>query len=295
MIKRSLLHLIGGVFLILAFTVSISQACDSANQTSTDLLAPVDYWGFRPPPKGQSYDDPVFCTTITTITDHHGQWTWNGELARFNSDDSLLLQCYHDVNGNQAIWLFDGTTGEKVKEIPLTDADRFRWSHDPDIFYYVDGNAIHTYNVQTQQDQVLYRFTEYTSVGLAGGDGNDLSDDYRWCVLDGEDKELFTFDLINKQKGTVWPIPTGGRPGGKSSGDIDYATISPSGQYVIVHWINDSSTERYHGTELYDRDWNFRRQIVAYDQHCELGYDPSGEEIYITTPVSYTHLTLPTN
>jgi hypothetical protein len=272
------------------------QGCDPENRVSTATLVPPDYAGFQPPPEGQSYVDPMFCTEIKRLTDSQAGYLTNSEQAFFNIDDSYFL-----ASENNTGYLWDGHTGQRIKEIGGGSMRPWwiRWPRgnyytlsgvkhtlDPTRhFYKYEGNEVRLYNVDTLDYMVLHKFTEYSEVGPAGGEG-DVSLDGRYWVLDGTRVSdgklvLFAYDFLDDRKGPEIPFDIGD-VGGSGTG-VDYATISPSGDYVIIAWDAGPSDpfNGHWGVEVFDREtWTYLRRVHPCRIHFDLGYDGSGHEAF---------------
>jgi hypothetical protein len=239
------------------------------------VLAPTQYHTFAPPAQvGATSADPVFGTRITRLTvldpaRRTSAEVTNSEISYFNADGTLFL------GTDETSWgaIFDGRTGEKLKRFDRGTMQPWaiRWSPDPNRFYKYEGNEVRLYDVRDLSYKLLHRFQEYDAIGPAGGEG-DVSDDGRYWCLDGGAR-LFVYDLIDDKRGPESPFIFDGN-------NIDYAAVSCSGRYVIVLW-RKTGAERHCGTELYDREWNFIRQLVPWCTHVEVAYGPDGEEILV--------------
>ena len=272
------------------------QACDPENKYSSATLVPPNYSGFQPPSKGQSYIDPTFCTEIKRLTDSANGYLTNSEQAYFNIDDSYFL-----ATENNICYLWDGQDGHRIKEIgggtmrpwwirwPRADyytVSGVKQTFDPaQHFYKYEGNEIRLYDVNTLDYVVIRKLTEYSGIGPAGGEG-DVSLDGRYWVLDATrssdgKKVLFAYNLLDDRKGPDTPFDLGAM-GGHGPG-IDYATISPSGDYVIIAWDAGPSDpfNGHWGVEVFDRGtWNYLRRVHPTRIHFELGYDVFGHEAF---------------
>jgi hypothetical protein len=292
------------LFLVLSF-VGISQVggnaqvqaqCFPSASRLTDIsLPPPDYGTFKPPALGGSYCDPTFGTEVKRLTDSQNGYVTNSEIAYFNLDDSYFIA----TDGNTT-YLFDGRDGRKIKALgvgsirpwwirwPRADyytAGGLKKTFDPrQHFYKYEGNEVRLYSVDTLSYVVLHKFEEYSDIGPAGGEG-DVSQDGRYWVLDGKRKsdgqlELFVYDLLDDKKGPVSPFEVGS-VGGKGYG-ADFATISPSGKYIVIAW-DAGLTDPYnghHGVEVFNREtWKFAARVHPSRIHIELGFDAFGEEV----------------
>jgi len=294
--------------LCLLFTGSILAS--SNGLISDALIKPPDFFTLSPPAAvGASYVDPVFNTRITRVTNCGmagsqvlGGYMGNSEICTFNSDGSFFIATENVVeNGVEvnATFLYSGSTGGRLKRLGKDTirpwwirwalADRYKKNgqyvlFDPKHhFYKYEGNEIRLYDVRNMDSWVtLRRFSEYQSIGPAGGEG-DLSDDGRYWCLDGDGRELFVYDLIDDIKHPASTFNAGviGSPGSELG--VDYAAISPLGRYVVVSWSTTPQEARYHGIEVYDRQFNFQRQIYPGIIHWELGVDSYGHEVLYNT------------
>ena len=279
---------------------------------SDDPLPPPDYNTLAPPElPGESYTDPVFNTPVTRMTkcdtlvgDYLGGYFANSEMCYWNIDGSYFLAQENDTteswNGDHLIstFLFDGQTGERLNYLGRGEIRNWwiRWtitgeysdngqslSFDPKYhFYAYSGNQVLLYDVRDMNSPViLHTFDEYAEIDNAGGEG-DVSDDGRYWVLSGDDEDLFVYDLIHDVKYPVSPFDIGvlGCQGGVG---VDYATISPKGDYIIVSWGTEPALDQqYHGIEIYDKNWNYIHQIYPGIVHWEAGIDHLGHQVIYT-------------
>lgn len=276
---------------------------------SDAVIIPPDYDTFVPPPEiGGSYVDPAFGTKVFRMTNSTrfndnviGGYFSNSEICYFNKDGSYFIASENDiVNGDtvQVTFLYNGITGARLKLlgggsirpywIRWALADKYKKngtyiSFDPLYhFYKYEGNEVRLYDVRDMENYVvLHKFNEYNEIGPAGGEG-DISDDGRYWVLDGDEKEMFAYDLIDDIKYPVSTFDVGSMGSKGSDVGIDYACISPRGNYIVVAWGTDPGVGRYRGIEVYDKNWNFQRQIYPGIIHWEVGVDAFGEEVVYT-------------
>ena len=244
---------------------------------STEALPPPEYQTFAMPAEvGGTYTDPVFGTEVTRVTvAREDRRTMaevtNSEPCYFNADGSLFMAADEWGKG----CLYDGRTGEVVRQLEGVEFRpwHLRWSVDPDYLYQYVGNELRKVNARDLSHEVLHTFDEYTQIGPAGGEG-DVDDSCRYWLLDGNGTEMFVYDFEEGVKGAVSPFPANFKA-------IDYATVTSSGEYLVVLW-RDRGLERYQGIELYDRDWNFVRNLAPWCTHIEFAFDENGDEIMVT-------------
>jgi len=247
-----------------------------ANQYSTGILTPPDFWSFRPPPVGQTFDCPVFGTEIHVLSAHHSVVGWNGERAHFSPDDRYFVVGVQA--GGAHTWLYDGRTGAFIKSLPISNSDSVRWGYHPKILFYFTGRQVRGYNVETDADTLVHQFAE--PIALCGGDGNDFDDNGEWILLNfglSKGLRLFAFNVRTGETRQEWDVLA-------PEADIDYATVTPSGGYVAVLGRGSlaSLANPYSGTGVYDLDGNFIRQIAPFHGHTDFGYLNGTNECIIT-------------
>ena len=272
---------------------------------SDETIVPPNYHTFHPDlTVGSEYVDPVFGTKVTRLTNSSrfndkvvGGYFANAEICYFNCDGSYFLALENEWEGSNyplTTFLYSGVTGTRIKMLGRDNirpywirwalADRYTKNgeyvtFDPVYhFYKYEGNEIRLYDVRDMEYVVLHKFTEYNMIGPAGGEG-DISDDGRYWVLDGDGQEMFVYDLIDDIKYPASTFNAGSIGSKGSSVGVDYAAISPKGNYIIVAWGTDPGIGRYRGIEVYDKNWNFKRQIFPGIIHWETGVDAYDEEV----------------
>jgi len=302
-------------YMVLALSIAAVcrvLAADMVGVISDDVIKPPDLHTFNPPAgAGSFYIDPAFGTKVIRVTDNThfgtfvlGGYLGNSEICYFNKDGSYFIAEENETeSGTRAVatFLYNGNTGDRVRMLALSNtyirpywvrwalADRYKKNgqyitFDPNTHLYkYHDNELRLYDINDLDNYVvLHKFTEYNEIGPAGGEG-DLSGDGRFWVLDGDGKEMFAYDLIDDIKYPVSTFDLGslGSKGGNVG--VDYATISPSGQYIVVSWGTDPGIDRrYAGIELYDKNWNFIRQLHPSIIHWAMGYDAFGDEVIYT-------------
>ncbi|MDZ7724649.1 MAG: fibronectin type III domain-containing protein [candidate division KSB1 bacterium] len=297
------------------FGGGLVSAAEQIGLYTDKKIIPPDYDSFHPPLSvGSTYSDPVFGTRVTRMTNSSrfndevvGGYFSNAEICYFNKDGFYFLAIENEWDGDNyplTTFLYNGLTGERIKLLGRDHIRPYqiRWAlakqytvngvtvtMDPNYhFYNYVGNEIRLYDVRSMNDYVVLRkFDEYSEIGPSGGEG-DLSDDGRYWVLDGDAKEMFVYDLIKDVKHPVSTFDLGSLGSKSGSVGVDYATISARGDYIIVAWGTDPGIGRYRGIEVYDKNWNFQRQIYPGIIHWETGVDAYGEQVvYCAGTTSY--------
>lgn len=301
--KKTILHLV-----ISLFVLSFTRSCyaDASGLLGDAVIKPPALHTFNPPNgAGTTYIDLAFGTRITRITDNTsfdrfvlGGYLGNSEICYFNQDGSYFIAAENDkTNGRITAYLYNGKTGEQIRAIghfepyfirwPLTDRYKKNSAYvrfeTASHFYKYDGNELQLWDVKTPGHFVVIRtFSEYTKIGPAGGEG-DISHDGRYWVLDGDATEMFVYDLVDDIKYPVSTFDVGSLGSKGSTVGVDYAAISPRGNYIILSWGTEAGAgKRYAGIELYDKDWRFVRQLHPSIVHWDSGIDAFGDEVIYT-------------
>ncbi len=296
--------------LIFLFSCIYTGGFSQTNGVISDaLIIPQQYDTFSPPlDVGGVYTDPAFGTSVRRVTncerfnqDLLGGYFSNSEICYFNKDGSYFIAAENEMIDNRlviATFLYNGITGTRIKMLGLYAdvlrpyflrwalADRYKKNgqyvyFDPVYcFYVIKQNRLELWDVRDLDNKVVVReFLEYNEIGPAGGEG-DVSDDGRYLVLDGDAKELFVYDLIDDIKYPVSTFDLGSLGAKGNEVGADYAAVSPSGQYVMIAWATDPGlNQRYSGIEVYDKEWNFLRQVHPGIIHWETGIDAYGDEV----------------
>lgn len=244
------------------------------------IHVPDDLETFEPPAVGGSYTDPIFGTVITRLTD--SQNTINSAsddnsvldfisheystMSAFNVDNSRMLLQHFSYFA-----LYDGL-GNYLSDLPfdIGASSEPRWSRDdPAVLYYLNGNQIRHFNIQTNVDSLLREFPEYSVINSRGE--ADLSFDGNHLVFFGDNKEIFVYTLSTDSKGPVLFIP--------NPGDANSLYLTPDNN-VLVTW-DDNGSSRYNGIELYDRNMTFLRQIAMAGGHMDVARDANGDEVLL--------------
>ena len=82
-------------------------------------------------------------------------------MSPFNQDNSKLILVHLSYFG-----LYDGA-GNFIRNLPLqiNASSEPRWSRsDPNVLYYLQGNQLKQYNVETGATSVVHAFTEYSRI-----------------------------------------------------------------------------------------------------------------------------------
>ncbi len=236
------------------------------------------------PQKGVLTTDPNFHTPLLRLTDArsseiHGLAPDYSKRLAWNCDESFLLL----RSGWGDAYLFNGGNYQFVKALNGVAGDDVFWHpSDPQKLYYSIDSALYSYNVVTDLVTEVHLFTPYNFANTCG-EGN-LSNDGRYYAL-AERYYNYTTGEVTYHDLTVYDIredkivSTVNLPQEQLS-DFDWVSISPLGNYVVVDYAS-WETGRYHGMEVYDRNFNFIWQKGLGPGHSDMGLDASGKEVLI--------------
>lgn len=205
------------------------------------------------------------------------------KIQSWNSDGSYVV-----MFGNNGDWfLFNGTTYSYIKplsSVPGVIGEGPRWHPtDPDLFYYCSGNKFYRYKVSTDTSTLLRTFTGYTYITIGNAEGS-LSIDGKYVALLGADASwartgMWVYNITDNTVGTTMSLSQSGQT-------PDSITISPLGNFVLVVWNNVSGHNRYYGSEVFDRNFNYLRKAYYGVDHGDVGLDTNGDEIYVVDGAS---------
>jgi hypothetical protein len=204
----------------------------------------------------------------------------------WNADGSeIMLSAY---NGQAQI--LDGETYEFLRwaqNIP----SRQRWSYtNPDIMYGVSGNRLVSVHATTGVVTTLHTFTEYTSIDLGLGEGNQSNDDRYWAILGKRngwsDTDFVTYDL---QTDTILGTLSQGDLGGL----IDWVSMTQNGEFFVVRY-NSYGNGTKQGIKRWNKDFTGQFNIWSNPQHGDIGVAVNGNPVWITIGSGvgyYLHMT----
>ena len=204
----------------------------------------------------------------------------------------------HDY-ARRAAWNADGSRLMLVRPHPVRILDASDFAHsetheapadalwsatDPDLLYGVaDRNVLVRYSVSTRRMDVIKVFEGYSQLDIGGGEGVQSNDD-RYVVLIGRRPggvDVIAYDLVGDRASD-----NGGRLRfdgfAAPNGDIDWAGISPSGDYIVVKVHREARAEM--GFDIYDRRTLafLRRLLPGSEAHADIGFDQAGHEVLVS-------------
>lgn len=237
------------------------------------IYFPADYTSFQPPAVGVKFRDTVFGTPIVRLTNglaqfndavHHEYAT----MSPFNLDSSLIL-VQADSNG-----FFVVDRGGKVivppNELVLGGSSEPRWSgKDSQIFYYHEENRLMKFDVIRRQKNAVRTFAPYQKITFGGGEC-DISEDGDHLMIVGDNRHaaMYTFSTNSLAK-TV----------DLNTLDKEWVEVYVTANNNIMMRCGTEGVGKHKGMALYDKDFNFIRQIAPFGGHSDQGRDLNGDEV----------------
>lgn len=188
----------------------------------------------------------------------------------FNSDNSkILLNC---ATKNHAILKSDGslyTVTTQGQKYPLW-ANTSPWH----LFATTEGDTTELIRTDIRDDSTVDIISVNYAATIGESEG-DISNDDTKIVLTSENNGNIRLTLVDIPNGTSTEINIG-----RDFGDLDWASVSPLGNYVVVAYDKEDHGAR--DVDVYD--WNTRAKLrrLCYQQHGDLGIDNDGDEAWIT-------------
>ncbi len=243
-----------------------------------------------------SVSNPIQITRISEpyyYNDNNGDpqvWYPTHEYAKiqvWNADQSLFK-----IRSWKVI---DASTYEEVQM--LSDMYPSYWSNtNPDLIWsFRENGDIKKSFVSTGISVVVGQITGYEIVQLGPGEGNmDIDDHY--VALVGKkangDLDVIVYDLQNTGIVAIKTFEGAWGNGGAGFPDyIDWVSVSQSGNYVVIMWNHDTTSETnpfvengnsHYGVEVYNTtDMQYLHRIVDYGNHGDLGFATDGSEVLV--------------
>jgi hypothetical protein len=279
------------------------EGCDGDECTSSfawvegfDKSAPT--LGEPEPDLGDSFTDEHYGTTVTRVTDtsqpasNTPNWIRHEYSRRqaYNADSSYVLM--FSSNGWWRLYSLPDWTYER--DLPSDILEPTWHPTDPDIYYHFakdqDRLTIHAYDVEADSTELWIDLEDrlqsiWTTAHAAstGGEGEPSMDGRYWSLIieddNGKGLGLITLDTeVNIDD----PDPS---ERGQIQGTLDldqhdyelpdHISTSPLGTYAVVGW-NGGPGER-----AYTLDFEDYKQIHSTGSHADLGFDASGNEVWV--------------
>ena len=211
--------------------------------------------------------DPQFGTKIRRITAVAGAnqaiVPMYSTISAWNADESLLI-LYQIGAGHQ---LYDGKSYQPLRALAINpvDVEQVYWdTSDPDLLYYVDGQAFIRYHVGTETKDKLHDFSSLcgSSAPTNGGDPMFTSwDSHRLGLVCGQ--KMFVYDSATDT--VMGPIAPSGTPP---------AQVTPSGTLAYLE-AGTGQIFSVPGLQLVRS-----LTLQAPDNHASLGQLANGDDTW---------------
>ena len=96
---------------------------------------------------------------------------------------------------------------------------------------------------------------------------------YNYKTQHTENKKLEILDISARKVISRLSLPS-------NLADFDWVSVSPSGNFVVADY-SDTETGRFHGVEVYDRDFKPLWQKPLGLGHSDLGIDRNGDDVLV--------------
>ena len=254
----------------------------------------------------QSYQEPVFDSNVTKITDRasdtansHSTHPYPKQGSAWNSDMSIIRMGYrlYDAVSFQELTVTSGLTGGQAYAkvgSPYHGSADIRWSKsNPNLMYVLDSSkrykkVIINADRTDTSTQLLIDFApkNYINVTTGNNEGNlDHDDEYIvFSAQKNEDNRSVILMLYKLgQVDVEWTkISNYGLWKEKSDGDpatdeepmtFDWISVDPTATYIVV----GADDQRY----IYDMNLSSERLLAATGAHGDMGIDVNGDPVYV--------------
>ncbi len=241
------------------------------------VWAPVPPANLERPQYLKTIRDPKYGVVYTCISDPaafgvpdnsirllHGY----AKIQSWNCDMSKIIL------GNNHILNADDYRLEKV----LPYLSECRWSSiNPKVIFFCSGDRFKKINVETEQITTLHTFSGYHAT-IGPWEGNIDANDKYVAITNESGGVAVEASLYDIELDSVISIKS-------FTGDIDWVSVPPSGDYVVV---NNRGAGKI---EVYDLHFNHLRDIGIGSEHGDFGVDSEGNEVWVQViPLSMSRL-----
>jgi hypothetical protein len=205
-----------------------------------DLEKPRYLHSVRDPEYGVDYtciSDPIVfgvsSGSSALLTHYPKDQVWNADMSKMILGGNYLLNA-------------DDYTFDKVLNFSGSDT---RWSNtNPKIRYFCSGSQFKMIDIETEKITTLHTFSGY-NVTIGPWEGNISADDKYVVITNESGGSAVGASLYDIELDSVISTKT------FSGGDIDWVSVTPSGEYIVV---NNRGALRI---EVYDLHFNFLRTV----------------------------------
>ncbi len=279
---------------------------------TTTLTARATDAGLSAPAAGEFAYDNVFGTKITRVANSDQAISNYPKVQSWNQDMSLLRigSRIYDAVTLEETAITSGKTGhEAYATLCSRSSDYFRWSTQVANRFFAITSSYQLVQAEISGttvncSNVLDSFAEYEVVHMGPHEGNiDVSDKYVVFSAKKPDDSTIYLILFDLTSGTrVWTkqlpndnwnwiqdpdFPDDPTKGYWAPGKLDWISVSPSGNYIVLN--NDNGA--HDGMYRYDRDfengvklqyrWDGDGQLYSEGGHGDIGFDAEGHEVFV--------------
>ena len=263
------------LFILLTFGININAQI----YPEQVLLSTVNYESYQAPTGDfpeylESFTEDLSGSKITRISDKNVFGTSSQRIRHnyakdqtWNSNGTLIK-----LAGYPAA-ILDGETFDFLfwRDIPSYG----RWANtEPNYMYGTPGNQFVKFNVLNNTRIILKTFSNYSSLDFGYGEGNQSNDDKYVGLIgqNGSNRTLIVYDIETDQ--VVGTKDIG------SNGDLDWFSVSQSGNFAVVSWRTDGSGATA-GLKSYDINLENERHLYDITAHGDLGIDANGNDVMV--------------
>lgn len=238
---------------------------------------------YKPPTSKPNYLAPQNLrksTTTKRISDHVVFNTTGQNLEHnystdqcFNVDGSLVK-----LAGYPAA-ILNGNTYELIRFSNIPSVARFSNKQRTKVFGVSENRKFVMHDVLTDEREDVFDFGSAANISFGKGESNQDYNDRFVVVNDGN--EIYIIDIPNKSIHAQKELP---------SGNLDWVSVSPLGNYVVVSWVQDGSGNNQ-GLKRFDIDLTNETHLTDYTEHSAMGLNVQGQEVYIQYGNARTHTT----
>ena len=155
-----------------------------------------------------------------------------------------------------------------------------RWSNvDPNKRYFCWNNVFLSMDIVNEVVDTISIFSDYDDIRFGPFEGNISADDRYVVITDINGTKATLYDILNDNIVVTKDF-------GAINQYFDWASITPSGDYIVV---TNTSTGN---TELYDLSFTYLRDLTTgNNQHADFAIDALGNEVLVQViPLSMTRL-----
>ena len=192
-------------------------------------------------------------------------------VGAWNCDESILALLNRGKSPG-AIFV-DGKTFAPLPYVARFGYQEARWHPtDPRLMFFAGSKEVGLWNVVTNDGRVIARFDE--PLQTFGPWSGNISDDAQWAVVSCGDPPtaLYVVNLVSGEKTLIK----------HDFVKVDYATISPSGNYYVI--VGELVSGQYDRKKIYRRDTQTLVQSwldYGRPSHFDLTFDAAGNEIAV--------------